>query len=110
MIYDESLVTEDMVCAIQDFRDSNMDHWSAVSHSTSRSHSNVGALSTIDVPMKIIHGRFDRMVPFEQALMLMSYISHADVVLLNKCGHWPAFERPSAFTAIVGEWLDVNGW
>ena len=110
LVYDEHLMTEDVLSAIQDFRDSRMDHWRAVSQSRSRSHSNLSALARIDVPTKIIHGRFDRMVPFEQALMLMSYIPQADVVLLNRCGHWPAFERPSDFAAIVKDWLDSNDW
>lgn len=110
LVYDESLITESMLEAIQAFRTSHLDHWKAVAQSTSRSHSNLADLSAIDVPMKIIHGRFDRMVPFEQALMLMSYVRHADVTILNQCGHWPAFERPVTFTAIVEEWLDNNGW
>lgn len=110
LVYDETVVTEAMVSAIQAFRDSRLGHWRAVSQSTSRAHSNLSALSSIGIPMRIIHGRFDRMVPFEQALMLMSYVRHADVTLLNQCGHWPAFERPVAFSSIVEEWLDSNHW
>lgn len=109
LIYDETLVTDSMVAAIQAFRDSRLDHWNAVSQSTSRPHSNLAVLSSIGVPMKVVHGRFDRMVPYEQALMLMGYVRHADVTILNQCGHWPAFERPSTFTSIVQRWLEMNG-
>lgn len=109
LIYDEGLVTDGMVAAIQAFRDSHLDHWSAVSESTSRPHSNLAALSSISVPMRVVHGRFDRMVPYEQALMLMAYVRHADVTILNQCGHWPAFERPVDFTSIVEQWLDMYG-
>jgi 2-hydroxy-6-oxonona-2,4-dienedioate hydrolase len=44
--------------------------------------------------VRIAHGRFDRMVTVEQALLLMGYMPQADLVILNRCGHWARYERP----------------
>lgn len=103
--YDRSNVTPELVDALLAFRAEHMDHWQAVRDSVSVDHSNVVALPTITVPTLVVHGRFDRMVPFEQALMIMSYMPNADVVLLNECGHWPPMERPDAYASVVLEFL-----
>jgi pimeloyl-ACP methyl ester carboxylesterase len=64
-------------------------------------HSNLGSLSGITVPVKIVQGRFDRMVTVEQALMLMGYMPQADLAVLNRCGHWAPYERPEAYVEQV---------
>jgi pimeloyl-ACP methyl ester carboxylesterase len=103
--YDEGNVTPELVGELLAFRAEHMDHWRASVDSVSVPHSNVVALPTITAPTLVIHGRFDRMVPFEQALMIMSYMPNADVVILNECGHWPPMERPDAFASLVLDFL-----
>jgi 2-hydroxy-6-oxonona-2,4-dienedioate hydrolase len=103
--YDEGNVTPELVGELLAFRAEHMDHWRASIDSVSVPHSNVVALPTITAPTLVIHGRFDRMVPFEQALMIMSYMPNADVVILNECGHWPPMERPDAFASLVLDFL-----
>jgi pimeloyl-ACP methyl ester carboxylesterase len=103
--YDEGNVTPELVGELLAFRAEHMDHWRASIDSVSVPHSNVVALPTISAPTLVIHGRFDRMVPFEQALMIMSYMPNADVVILNECGHWPPMERPDAFASLVLDFL-----
>jgi len=103
--YDEGNVTPELVGELLAFRAEHMDHWRASIDSVSVPHSNVAALPTITAPTLVIHGRFDRMVPFEQALMIMSYMPNADVVILNECGHWPPMERPDAFASLVLDFL-----
>jgi 2-hydroxy-6-oxonona-2,4-dienedioate hydrolase len=103
--YDEANVTPELVDELLAFRAGHMEHWQASVDSVSVPHSNVVVLPTITVPTLVIHGRFDRMVPFEQALMIMSYLPNADVVLLNECGHWPPMERPDAFASLVLDFL-----
>ncbi|SNQ45865.1 Alpha/beta hydrolase-like protein [Frankia canadensis] len=103
--YDESLVTAELVDELMAFRAQRMDHWQATQDSVSVPHSNVVDLPRVTVPTLVIHGRFDRMVPFEQALMIMSYLPSADVVVLNECGHWPPMERPDAFASLVLDFL-----
>jgi 2-hydroxy-6-oxonona-2,4-dienedioate hydrolase len=105
MWYDESLVTPELLNDLLTFRAGHMDHWQAMRDSTSIDHSNVADLHKIEVPALVIHGRFDRMVPFEQALMIMSHLPQADVVVLNRCGHWPPMERPGTFACLVLDFL-----
>ncbi|UGQ12962.1 alpha/beta fold hydrolase [Yinghuangia sp. ASG 101] len=103
--FDGDLVTDDLLDEILAFRTEHMDHWAAGAHSVSVPHSNVAALPEITVPVLVVHGRHDRMVPFEQALMIMSHLPQADVVVLNRCGHWPPMERPEEFARLVLEFV-----
>jgi 2-hydroxy-6-oxonona-2,4-dienedioate hydrolase len=106
LVFDPARVGSALVDEMMDFRADHEDHFEADVASTSVPHSNLTALRELNMPMLVIHGRFDRMVPFEQALTIMSYASHADVVVLNACGHWPPFERPGDFTTHVLRFLD----
>jgi pimeloyl-ACP methyl ester carboxylesterase len=107
--YDQGNVTPGLLDEMLAFRATRMDHWHADADSVSVPHSNVAALPAITVPTLVIHGRFDRMVPFEQALMIMSYMPNADVVILNECGHWPPMERPDAFASLMLDFLARTG-
>ncbi|HTJ92795.1 MAG TPA: alpha/beta hydrolase [Pararobbsia sp.] len=106
LVFDPALVGDALVDEMTAFRAERDDHHAADFASTSVPHSNMTALAQLRMPMLVIHGRFDRMVPFEQALMLMSYVPHADVVVFNVCGHWPPFERPGEFVSHVQRFLD----
>ena len=99
--YDQSLVTDELVAAMRAMRADHADHGDADRRSVSVPHSNMAALADLKMPVTVVHGRSDRMVPFEQALAIGSYIPHADVRLLGQCGHWPAYERPDAFVDAV---------
>jgi pimeloyl-ACP methyl ester carboxylesterase len=106
--YDESNVTDGLLDDLLAFREEHFDHWEANARSFSVPHSNVVALDTVTVPTLVIHGRFDRMVPFEQALLFMAHMPNADVLLLNECGHWPPMERPAEWASAVLEFLARN--
>lgn len=108
LVYDEGLVTEELVGSVHGFRTNRMEHWAAETGSRSVAHSNLAVLREVEIPVKIIHGRFDRMVPLEQALLIMSYIPQANVTVLNRCGHWPPAERPSAFASLVEQFLSTD--
>ena len=69
-------------------------------------------LAGILAPVLLIHGRYDRMVPFEVSIAILNHIADSRVVLLNNCGHWPPFEKPAEWTAQVLAFLratDGNG-
>ena len=108
LVFDPTLVSAALVDEMTDFRAQHEDHFAADFASTSVPHSNLTALRQLAMPMLVIHGRFDRMVPFEQALAIMSYAVQADVVVFNECGHWPPFERPYDFTTHVLRFLDKH--
>ncbi|MDE2764908.1 MAG: alpha/beta hydrolase [Chloroflexota bacterium] len=101
-LHDEEMATDPaLVDYVHDTWNGAPAHQEAQNRSVSVSHSNLGLLHQIQVPVRIVHGRFDRMVTVEQALMLMGYMPQADLVVLNRTGHWAPYERPDAYTAVV---------
>lgn len=41
----------------------------------------------------IFHGRQDRVVPLETSLYLLEHLKRAELVVLDRCGHWAQLER-----------------
>jgi 2-hydroxymuconate-semialdehyde hydrolase len=41
----------------------------------------------------IFHGRQDRVVPLDTSLYLLKHLKHAELVVLDRCGHWTQIER-----------------
>lgn len=101
-LYDEALATDpELVDYVYNQWNNAQEHQEAQRKSVSVSHSNLGLLENIKVPVRIVHGRFDRMVTVEQALMLMGYMPQADLAILNRCGHWAPYERPQEYVQNV---------
>lgn len=101
-MHDETMATEpELVDYIYNQWHDHPDHMEAQRQSKSVSHSNLAFLDQIQVPVRVVQGRFDRMVTVEQALMLIGYMSQADLVILNRCGHWAPYERPAAYVNSV---------
>ena len=69
--------------------------------SVSLPHDYTQDLAQIQAPVLLIHGRYDRMVPFEVSIAILNHIADSRLVLLNNCGHWPPFEKPAEWTAQV---------
>ncbi len=101
-VHDEAMATDpDLVDYVFNHWNNATEHREAQSKSASVNHSNLGELHTIKVPVRVVQGRFDRMVTVEQALMLIGYMPQADLAILNCCGHWAPFERPREYVAQV---------
>jgi 2-hydroxy-6-oxonona-2,4-dienedioate hydrolase len=49
----------------------------------------------------LIHGRYDRMAPFEVSIAILNHVADSRLVLLNNCGHSPPFENPAEWAAQV---------
>lgn len=62
---------------------------------------NVDDIPKITAPSMFIHGRDDRVVPFEQSLHLVSAVPDSRLVLLNQCGHWAMIEHAEEFNRLV---------
>ena len=62
-------------------------------------------LSGVEAPVLLIHGRYDRMVPFEVSIAILNHIADSRLVLLNNCGHWLPYEKPEEWTAQVLSFL-----
>lgn len=105
IVHDPALVDEALVSSMLKWAVDEPQHAAAWLQSESVPSGKLDHLKHISAPIRIIHGRFDRMVPVEGAIRLMNYLPNPDLVVLNKCGHWPAFERPLEFSRQVIQFL-----
>jgi pimeloyl-ACP methyl ester carboxylesterase len=58
-------------------------------------------LHRIDVPVKIIWGAEDRILPVAFAHQFKKYLPHAQLHIVAGCGHLPQAEKPDEFCRIV---------
>src|SRR6202163_4882237 len=100
-IDDESLVTDELVGYILRAHTWSPELLAARAQSVSLPHDYTPDLASIKAPVLLIHGRYDRMVPFEVSLAILNHIADSRLVLLNNCGHWPPFEKPAEWAAQV---------
>lgn len=66
-------------------------------------------LADLDLPVLVITGDDDRVVPTEQSIRLAGELPNADLVVLPACGHVPQEECEGAFMDAVNAWLDEQG-
>lgn len=64
-------------------------------------------LSEINVPTMVIHGRDDRVVPFETSLAFFGQVPDSRLVLLNHCGHWAMIEHAEEFNRLVTDFVEA---
>ena len=57
------------------------------------------------VPVMIVWGRNDRMIPVKHAYRAVKWIAGAQLRILERCGHMAPFEHPKEFNKIVREFL-----
>ena len=100
-IDDESLVTDELVDYIHRAHNWSQEFIEARRQSVSLPHDYTLDLAGIKAPVLLIHGRYDRMVPFEVSIAILNHIADSRLVLLNNCGHWPPFEKPAEWSAHV---------
>jgi pimeloyl-ACP methyl ester carboxylesterase len=62
-------------------------------------------VSEFDLPILVITGDDDRIVPTEQSLRLAEELSHAELAVIPQCGHVPHEECPTVFMQAVTEFL-----
>lgn len=62
-------------------------------------------LARLDVPVLLIHGVQDVVIPVSRTWDLLNVIPHADAHIFNRCGHWSQVERASEFNEVVGSYL-----
>jgi pimeloyl-ACP methyl ester carboxylesterase len=108
-IDDEALVTDELVDYIHRAHTWSPAFEEARRQSVSVPHDYTPELAAIEAPVLLIHGRYDRMVPFEVSIAILNHIADSRLVLLNRCGHWPPFERPDEYTAQVLGFLKGYG-
>ncbi|WP_017934536.1 alpha/beta fold hydrolase [Nocardioides sp. Iso805N] len=58
-------------------------------------------LARMDVPALVVHGRQDAIVPIESSYYLAEHLPHADLFVINECGHWTQIEQADKFAALL---------
>lgn len=58
-------------------------------------------LEKITLPVLLVHGRLDVVIPPSRTAELVEWIPSSDAVVLNQCGHWSQIERATAFSDIL---------
>lgn len=65
-------------------------------------------LQKIEQPALLVHGRDDRVVPYEHSLLLLAHIPNSRLVALNRCGHWAQIEHADEFNRLVIDFVANN--
>jgi len=63
-------------------------------------------LAEIDVPVLIIHGDDDQIIPLAEAQAMAKQIKNAKLVVIEDAGHLPNLEQPDAFNDAVIDFLE----
>ena len=63
----------------------------------------------IEVPLWMVWGRHDGLVPSEHAFAFERIHPDADVHVFDDCGHYPQIELPTRFNRLLGEWMAATG-
>ncbi len=62
-------------------------------------------LAGVSAPTLVLHGREDRVVPFNLGLALLHGIPDAELHAFGQCGHWVQVERSTDFVRLTLEFL-----
>jgi pimeloyl-ACP methyl ester carboxylesterase len=65
--------------------------------------------SAIDVPLWMVWGRHDGLVPSEHAAAFAGVHPAAAVHVFEDCGHYPHIELPTRFNRLLREWMAGTG-
>lgn len=63
-------------------------------------------LHELEMPVQLIHGRKDRLVPVEWAEEAHRKIPDSRLQVFEDCGHWPSRECPERFNSVLKEFLE----
>ena len=62
-------------------------------------------LGKITAPTLLIHGRDDRVAPFEGTLWAVAHIPNSRAHIINRCGHWAQLEHADEFNRLVADFV-----
>ena len=65
----------------------------------------VDALKSLDLPLMLVGGAEDRILPVSHAYRAAEAAPHARLEVYDGCGHWPHMERAADFNRAVVEFL-----
>jgi len=65
-------------------------------------------LDAIDVPVLILHGREDKMIPLPVAVRMHEHLKRSEMHVFGQCGHWVQLEREDEFLDQIRGFLRRN--
>lgn len=68
------------------------------------------ALAQVTMPMLLIHGMQDVVIPVKRTWDLLQTIPHADAHIFNQCGHWSQVEKSGEFNRVIAQYLSERGF
>jgi pimeloyl-ACP methyl ester carboxylesterase len=71
-------------------------------------HNVRNSLHTINIPVKLIWGREDKITPLFAGEEFERILPNAELTILEECGHAPMMEYPVLFNEILGQFLAKN--
>ncbi|PNK60850.1 alpha/beta fold hydrolase [Psychrobacter sp. FDAARGOS_221] len=66
------------------------------------------ALAQLSLPVLLIHGADDKVVPLDYTLQLLQAIPDAEAHVFNGCGHWPHIGKAESFNRLVIQYLNTQ--
>lgn len=114
-VVDKSLVTDELVALRHEsaVNDTASDRLAEVVAARDRDRSalplDFEVLAKLEVPVLLIHGIQDVVIPVSRTWELLNLIPHADAHIFSQCGHWSQVERSSEFNAVIAQYLSLRG-
>ena len=63
-------------------------------------------LAKLEIPVLLIHGVQDVVIPVSRTWDLLNTIPTADAHIFNQCGHWSQVEKAAEFNEVIGAYLN----
>lgn len=114
-VVDKSLVTEELVSLRYQaaLNDTASDRLVEVVTARDRDRDalplDFDVLAKLDVPVLLIHGMQDVVIPASRTWELLNVIPTADAHIFSQCGHWSQVERAEEFNTVVKQYLTAQG-
>lgn len=114
-VVDKSLVTDELVALRYQsaLNDTASDRLADVVAARDRDREalplDFDVLATLDIPVLLIHGTQDVVIPISRTWDLLNVIPHADAHIFSQCGHWSQVERATDFNNVILEYLTSHG-
>jgi 2-hydroxymuconate-semialdehyde hydrolase len=114
-VVDKSLITDELVelryaSALNDTASERLaDVVAARDRDRSELPLDFDVLAQLAVPVLLIHGVQDAVIPVSRTWELLNLIPHADAHIFSQCGHWSQVERAGEFNEVIGQYLRRHG-
>jgi 2-hydroxymuconate-semialdehyde hydrolase len=114
-VVDKSLVTDELVELRyrSALNDTASDRLAEVVAARDRDRSELpldfDVLAGLQLPVLLIHGVQDVVIPVSRTWELLNVLPHADAHVFSQCGHWSQVERADEFNEVIAGYLLSRG-